>query len=144
MPKSHITKREAQAVCNFALDVIGMLHLPGWQVLVMEEPCHDDALASIDRTYGKYTAEIRLCADWMTRSHDERRETITHEVLHLLHFRIDHIFGDARRAAPKHQRKVLARRYRHETELMVDHLAKFLSRTHTLSEAWDHAHQRKP
>ncbi len=143
MPKSHVTKREAQAVCDFALDVIGMLHLPGWQVLVMEEPCHDDALASIDRTYGKYTAEIRLCADWMARSDDERRETITHEVLHLLHFRIDHIFGDARRAA----RSISARSSHGATATRPSSwstTSRSSSRAPTPQRSWDHAHQRKP
>lgn len=142
MPRSHLTSREAQAVADFATEVIGALHLPGWQVLVMEEPADGDCIASIDYVDGKYTAQLYLCSDWMKRTDAERCETVVHEVLHLLHFRVNHVIDDARDFMHHHEHDALSRRYRRETELMVDHLAKFLSRTHSLSEAWAAAHKR--
>ena len=139
-PRSHVTNREAQAVCDFAINVLELLHMPGWQVLVMEEPADEDCVASILPIEGKYTAQLYLCTDWMKRSEDERCETVVHEMLHLLHFRINHIFDDASHLMHDHEHRDLERRYRRETELMVDHLAKFLSRTHTMRESWDTAH----
>lgn len=142
MAKSHVSKSEARAVCDFAANVVSALHMPGWKILVMDDPCEDDALASISWVDGKYTAQIYLCAGWMNRSSDERRETVVHEVLHLLHFRINHVIDDARDLMHDHEHDALARRYQRETELMVDHLAKFLAETHNLEEAWDKAHAR--
>lgn len=142
MARSHVTKREAQAVCDFAAEVLTVLHMPGWQILVMDDPADDDDIAAITTVEGKYTAQLWLAADWMKRSDDDRRETIVHEVLHLLHFRINHVVDDARSLMHDHEHDDLQRRYWRETELMVDHLAKYLSRTHNLGEAWDLAHQR--
>ena len=142
MPRSHVTNREAQAVCDFAKNVVEALHMPGWQILVMEDPADDDAQATIDWVYGQYTAQLYLASDWMKRSDANRREVVVHEVLHLLHFRINHVFDDAADLMHDHEHDALMKRYRRETELMVDHLAKFLSRTHTLEQAWDHAHGR--
>lgn len=136
----HTTKREAQAICDYAVDVIGALGLPGWRVLLMEDPCDDDCLACIVPVEGKYTAQLYVCTDWMKRDDDERRDTITHEVLHLLHFRVDHVLDDARDLMHDHEHDALHKRYRRETELMVDHLAGFLARTHTLRESWAKAH----
>lgn len=143
MARSHVTAREAQAVCDFAADVLTTLHMPGWQILVMEDPADDDDIAAISTVEGKYSAQLWLCTDWMKRTDHDRRETIVHEVLHLLHFRINHVFNDARGLMRDHEHDALATRYRRETELMVDHLAKFLSRTHTLEHAWDTAHGKR-
>ena len=140
MARSHVTNREAQAVADFAAEVLGALSMPSWQVLVMEKPAHEDAVASITPVEGKYTAQLYLCSDWMKRTDQDRRETVVHEVLHLLHFRINHVIADAADLMREHEHDALEVRYRRETELMVDHLAKFLSRTHTLEQAWDVAH----
>lgn len=140
--RSHVTKREAQAVADFASEVLTTLNMPGWRILVMDEPADDDSVASIDTVYGKYTAQVYLASDWMKRTDQDRRETVVHEMLHLLHFRINHIFDDAAELMRDHEHEALNTRYRRETELMVDHLAKFLARTHTLESAWDHAHGR--
>lgn len=141
----HVTNREAQAVCDFAAEVLTTLHMPGWQILVMEVPVPDDeeAWAMIDTVEGKYTAQLSLCSEWMKLDDRQRRETVVHEVLHLLHFRVNHVIDDARDLMHDHEHDALQKRYNRETELMVDHLAKFLSRTHTLEEAWDIAHGRK-
>lgn len=142
MTRSHVTKREAQAVCDFAIEVMTALHMPGWQILVMEEPADEDDVASISPVEGKYTAQLWLASDWMKRTEHDRLETVVHEVLHLLHFRINHVLDDAADFMRDHEHEALYARFRRETELMVDHLAKFLSRTHSLERAWDVAHGR--
>jgi hypothetical protein len=138
--RSHVTKREAQAVADFASEVLTALRMPSWQVLVMEEPADEDCVASISTVEGKYTAQLYLASDWMKRTDQDRRETVVHEMLHLLHFRVNHVIEDAELLLREHEAADLDRRYHRETELMVDHLAKFLSRTHTLEQAWDAAH----
>lgn len=141
MPK-HVTKREAQAIADFAIEILAALHMPGWQILISEEPTDEDDIAAISPMDTKYTAVLYLASDWMKRSEEERRETIVHEVLHLLHFRVNHVFEDARNLMHDYEHDALQLRYTRETELMVDHLAKFLSRTHSLEGAWDTAHGR--
>lgn len=139
---SHVTKREAQAVTDYAADLIALLALPRYRVLVMTDPADDDAIAEIDTVEGKWVARLWLASDWMKRTSDERRETITHEVLHLIHQRVDAVvIEDARQLMHDHEADDLARRYTRETELMVDHLAVFLAETHALQAAWDKAHK---
>lgn len=139
---SHVTKRECGAVAEFAAQVLSALNMPAWQILVMEEPADEDDFASISKIDGKHVAQIYLSTDWMKRTDEERRETITHEVLHLLHFRIDHVLDDAKPLMREHEHDMLMTRYWREAELMVDHLARWLSRTHSLEQAWDTAHGR--
>lgn len=145
MSKSHVTKREAQAVADYASEVITALHMPRWRVLVMDEPGSEDAIASVDWVDGKHTARIWLCSDWMKRDDADRRETITHEVLHLLHGRITDLViddsADLMRSTDVHN--TWTRQVRREFELMVDHLAMFLANTHSLEQAWATAHGRK-
>lgn len=141
--KSHVTSREAQAVADFACELLGYLDMPGWRVLVLEDPCDTDATASIDNVFGQYTAQLRLCGDWMKLPDEKRLETVTHEVVHLLHIRINHVFEDAQEYMHDHEHESLMRRYRRETEYMVDHLAKFIARHSTIRQVWDNAHKPK-
>ncbi|MDN4174721.1 hypothetical protein QWY28_17300 [Nocardioides sp. SOB77] len=143
--RSHVTKREAQAICDYAADLAGLLNMPGWRILVMEEPTQDDdeAYATIDWIDQKHTAQLRLCPSWMKLDDATRRECITHEVLHLLHARVSTVaLDDAAVYMRDHDHRDWSRRVRREFELMVDHLATFMSRTFKLEEAWDRAHGR--
>lgn len=110
--RSHVTKREAQAVVDFAIDVLELLHMPGWQILVMDDPADEDDLASISTVEGKYTAQLHLASDWMKRTDEERCETVVHEVLHLLHFRVNHVIDDARDLMHGHEHDQLKARSR--------------------------------
>ena len=140
--KSHVTRREAEAVVAYALDVARLLHLPGWRISVLEEPAEDDALASIDTVEGRWIAQLKLCSHWMKLPADERRNTITHEVLHLLHVGVNHVLEDAQHLMHDHEWQTLNVQYHRATEYMVDHLAAFLDDNYQLEQAWDAAHQR--
>ncbi|WP_299055077.1 hypothetical protein [uncultured Nocardioides sp.] len=141
--KSHVNKKEAQAVADYATDVAYALSLPRWRILVMTDPCGDDAMATVDTVDGKWTARIWLCEDWMTQPYDTRRETITHEVCHLIHMRLaDTVIEDSKPLMRNGDHRDWTRRVRREFELMVDHLAVFLAETHSLERAWDKAHGR--
>ncbi len=141
----HVTDDEAEAIVAFASDVAGALGLPTWQIAVMEEPVRKKhkADATITPIDGRYFAEIRLAKDWMTFDEARRRQVIVHEILHLLHVRINDVFEDARDYMHDHEHASLHRRFVRETELMVDHLSLFLTATHTIEEAWDTAHGKR-
>jgi hypothetical protein len=139
---SHVTDAEAEAIVEFAANVVAALGLPRWTISVMEAPTKKkhDAQATVKPVDGRYVAQIHLNADWMTYDDDTRRQTIVHEVLHLIHARVNDTISDAKYVMHDYEFDALWARYRRETELMVDHLAMFLDDTRTLKEAWDDAH----
>lgn len=139
--RSHVTKREAQAICNYAVELCCVMRMPTWQILVMEEPADDDAHANITWVDQRHVARLYLSTEWMTYSSDKRREIITHEVMHLLHSKVSTVvLDDSEPFMRDHEHTDWARRVRREFELMVDHLGTFMAATHTLEQAWDTAH----
>lgn len=142
--RSHVTKREAQAIVDYARDVCVALGMPIWTILVMEDPCKGDAEATVDWIEQRHVAQVWLNADWMKYPDARRRDTITHEVLHLLHSRVSAAaLIDSKAYMRSGEHKDWSKRVQRELELMVDHLAGFLSRTHNLEDAWDAAHGRE-
>lgn len=141
--RSHVTKREAEAICSYAAEVMAALHMPAWAILVMEEPCDPGSEATIDWINQRYVAQLYLSPEWMKFDYDRRRDTVTHEVLHLLHAKVSTVvLDDSQSYMHKHEHKDWARRVRREFEFMVDHLAGWMARTHSLKQAWDTAHGR--
>ncbi len=143
MTRSHVTKREAQAVCDYAGELCTAMRMPRWRILVMEDPCEDDANAMIKWIDGRWTAELHLGTGWMKLDYDERRMVVTHEVMHLLHAPVSTVvLDDSATYMHDHEHDDWSRRVRREFELMVDHLATWIADTHSLAEAWDVAHGR--
>lgn len=138
----HVTDAEAQACADFAANVAEYLHLPRYKMLIMEEPCQDDALASVEVVEGRWVAQIYLSTEWMEKDDEERMLTIVHEVCHLLHRSVNYVVESSVRYMHDYEYNDLAVRYRHETELMVDHLSMFLSDHATIKESWKTAHRR--
>lgn len=143
--RSHVTKREAQAVCDYASNLCDLLGMPTWRILVMDDPCDDDeeANASISWIDQRYVAQLWLGSTWMKVDYNDRREVITHEVLHLLHSKVSTVvLDDSKAFMHDHEHDDWSRRVRREFELMVDHIAGFLAKSHTLEQSWDAAHGR--
>lgn len=140
MAKHHVTRKEAQAVIDFAGYVLHELGLPAWQICVMDEPSDEDAFADIRTIEGRWVAELRLCSTWEQVDYDERRQTVVHEVLHLLHYSVNHVIEDASDLMHDHEWEGLNRRYHRATEYMVDHLARFLDSHSDLRTRWDRVH----
>lgn len=138
--KRHVTMKEADAVADFVGNLLEALHMPAWRVLIMDKPCEEDSFATINPIDGVWTAELFLCEGWMKVDYDRRREVITHEVLHLLHFQVNHVVHEAKDYMHDHEHEGLWNRYQMACEYMVDHLAMWMADTHSLSEAWDKAH----
>jgi hypothetical protein len=143
---THVTDEEAEAIVEFAATVVGALGLPRWTIMVMEAPTtdEDDAQATVKPVDGRYVAQMHLNAEWMTYDDETRRQAIVHEVLHLIHARVNDAVSDAKFLMHDYEYDALWARYQRETELMVDHLALFLDDTRTLKEAWDKAHDKTP
>ncbi|MBS45309.1 MAG: hypothetical protein CMH83_19495 [Nocardioides sp.] len=59
MPRSHVTRREAAAICTYAAALCPLLRMPAWRILVMEDPADDATNASIDWIDQRHVA--RLC-----------------------------------------------------------------------------------
>ena len=139
----HVSDTEATAVLHYATSVLATLRMPKWTVLIMEDPCDEDALASVTPVDGRYSAQLYLSKDWEELSNDARRICVTHEILHLMHRNVSTVvLDDTVDLMHDWEHDRWARTVRREFELMVDHLAHFLGETHNLIEAWDEA-QRK-
>lgn len=79
----------------------------------------------------------------MKIDYNERREVITHEVMHLCHAQTSTVvIDDSAAFMHDHEHADWVRRVRREFERMVDHLAAFMAATHNLEQAWDDAHGR--
>lgn len=141
---SHVTDEEAKAVADFAMEVGELLSLPRYRYNVMIDPCDEDALGSIHTVQHRWIAEIYLCESWMERSDEDRMNTVIHEVCHLLHRDVDHVVDQE--TGPflhEHEHRHLKMRYRREVELMVDHLANFITEFTTVRSTWDKLHSKK-
>lgn len=139
----HVTDAEAGAILDYATQVMKTLGMAQWVINIQQDPCDDDAHASVEPVYGRYVAKVSLHENWMDLSTDVRRNTITHEILHLVHMRIDAEIDDTQDLMHDHEFDTFKRRYKRETELMVDHFATFMADTHALPDAWDQARQPK-
>lgn len=140
----HVTDDEARAVAEFAADIGEFLTLPRYRFTVMLEPCEEHALATIHTVKDRWIAEIYLCESWMERSDSERMNTVIHEVCHLLHRGVDQVvLEEAARAMHSWEHDAIRARYRRETELMVDHLANFVSDFASVEESWKKFHRKK-
>lgn len=136
MARSHVSKREAQRIANYAVTVCDLMRMPKWKILVMEDPA-EDAYAAINWIDQRHVAQLWLSPEWMKLDTDTRRNAITHEVMHLVHARVSTAtFDDSRHLMHDHEHDDWVRRVRREFELMVDHLATFIADTHRLEEAW--------
>lgn len=136
----HVSDAEAAAVLDYATSVLKTLGMAQWVVLIMQEPCDEEAQATVQWVEGRYLAQIRLGENWMELRDEVRRNTITHEILHLVHSRVSDTIDDAHEFMRGHEYRPWRRRAQREIELMVDHFATALADTHRLTEAWEDAH----
>ena len=52
--------------------------------LSYDPPSRDDALASVECTYGRRIATIWFCTDWWERDPHERHHVLVHELVHII------------------------------------------------------------
>jgi len=138
---SHVSKDHLDAILVFISKMTVMMGLPSYRILIMAKPADKGSVAEIITTDDRYVAQLYLCKDWMSRSDDERRDTIVHEVLHLWHRQLsDWLREDVHGATGVHEYARLERQFHNITELMVDGIAMILADTHLIKEEWEEAH----
>lgn len=138
----HYTAREGKAVLSYARAVAVFLGLPRWDIALAPDPCnkaHDAEVAYVEE---RNLATIRLSREWATLSEKHRRNTITHEVLHLAHTRVSvGVTQDAKPLMHKDAHTLWSTVMDRELELMVDLLAGCLAETTELRRAWREAYR---
>ena len=95
-----------------------------WRVQLSTDPCPKSAYASIEPAEFAYVGMLRLAANWETFDVETCRvPTLVHEIAHLLHAELTHLWaGDIHAELGWKRWGVLEPRHRRATELMVDHL----------------------
>jgi hypothetical protein len=139
--KRRIPEDHLDALLIFINKLMNTMGLPTYRILIMKKPADKGSIAEIRRIEDRYVAELYLCKDWLDRSDDEQRDTITHEILHLWHRGLtDWFYFEVQEQLHVPQFIKIEEQFHHVTELMVDHIAMILSQTHLLKEAWEEAH----
>lgn len=81
-----ISYGEIGHIHDFTRNVLSDLGLPQWRMQFIPTPCGRSAYATVEPAEDKHVAELKICADWLTRSlAEERIPTLIHECLHLTH-----------------------------------------------------------
>lgn len=79
-----------------------LLGLKDWRIVVMDAPPDDpDQLAAVSVVRGRKIARMYLCPDWATRSAEERRLGVAHELVHCHIEPILVVVESARSAMPE-------------------------------------------
>jgi hypothetical protein len=79
------------AVAEWVASVLPSLKLSHWQVRVVDDAAPDDAHADTAPHSQATTATMRLGATFWASSSEEQRNTLTHELVHLILCRIDQL-----------------------------------------------------
>ncbi|MEG2887285.1 MAG: hypothetical protein RR853_09190 [Aurantimicrobium sp.] len=116
-PETVFTPEQADAIQKYIWQIKDMLGLQGWDVYLTLAHSTDDCNASVHPVYGRYTAGISVNKNWLSYSREVQRNTIIHELLHVMHHRQTEVIRTTK------QRDEVWITFNRETELMVDHLA---------------------
>lgn len=117
--------REARRWIKRALPLLGLAH---WTITALDErPENEDALASIAPLDTRHTAVIRLADAYLDLDAEERRLTMTHELVHCHMAQVDAVFGDVQRYVTDTSWGHLERNFCRQRELLVDDLAVLLA-----------------
>ena len=111
------TSEEADALQTYIWKIRDMLGLQGWDIFLTLAHSTDDANASVHPIYGRYTAGISVNKNWFNYPLEVQRNTIIHELLHVVHHRQTEVIRTTK------QRDEVWITFNRETEYMVDHLA---------------------
>lgn len=114
------TPDEADAIHLYIVQLARIMGLAQWDIYLSATPSAPDANASVHPVYGRRIVPISVNSDWWTYSPQVQRNTIVHELLHVIHNDQTEVI----RTSPTST--WMWRTFERETELMVDHLAGLL------------------
>ena len=118
----HFTSDEADAIQLYIDQLKHLLGLSQWDVFLSDTASDEGTNASVHPVYGRRVCPIAVNKDWWSYSPRVQRNTIVHELLHIVHNAQTEVI----RTSP--QTVWMWRTFERETELMVDHLAGVLDR----------------
>lgn len=117
---NHFTPEQAQSLQKYINILAEMLDLGHWDIFLTHESAKDDTNASIHPVYGRHVAALSVNKGWFSYSREVQRNTILHELLHVVHNRQTEVIRTT------HQINAVWTTFERETELMVDGLANAL------------------
>jgi len=122
------TPEQCDLLQKYIWQIADMLGLKGWDIYLTHAASDDDANASVHPVYGRYTAGLSVNKRWFTYTPEVQRNTIIHELLHVVHNRQTEVVRTTK------QRDEVWITFNRETELMVDHLATAIDNLFPLPE----------
>lgn len=114
------TPEQADAIQKYINILAEMLDLGHWDIFLTHASAKDDTNASIHPVYGRHVAALSVNKGWFSYSREVQRNTILHELLHVVHNRQTEVIRTTK------QRDEVWVTFERETELMVDGLANAL------------------
>ena len=114
------TTEQADSLQIYINNMARILGLETWDIYLTHACSAENTNASIHPVYGRHVAGLSVNRDWFTYSPQVQRNTILHELLHVIHNAQTEVI----RTAPTSI--WLWKTFERETELMVDHLANML------------------
>jgi len=114
---THFTEAQANSLQMYIHQIKNMLGLREWDIFLTTAAASDQVNASIHPVYGRHLAALSVNKDWFTYSLEVQRNTIVHEILHVIHNRQTEVIRTTR------QLDSVWVTFERETELMVDFLA---------------------
>lgn len=111
------TTEQCNILQQYIWDIRDRLDMSYWDIYLTQAPAADDCNASIHPIYGRHSAGLSVNKNWFDFSPEVQRNTIVHEILHVVHNRQTEMIRTTR------QQGGVWAAFERETELMVDHLA---------------------
>lgn len=122
---THIPENEATAVLLFMEQCFIVLRIAHWKCILSPKPADDDNHAEMDVVPGRHVMTLYLPPCWMEKSTEEKRHTLMHESLHVIHGQQEQMLRkmfEKNGQMSKDMRKMIMRAYLEESEYMVDRL----------------------
>ncbi len=126
---NHFTLEQANNLQSYINTIAEMFDLGHWDIFLAHAASEDDCNASIHAVYGRHTAALAVNKDWFTYPLEKQRNTIIHEVLHIVHNRQTEVIRTTAQA------QAVWTTFERETELMVDGLTNSIERFFPLPSA---------
>jgi hypothetical protein len=132
----HFTEDEADAIQIYIDQLKEAMGLNEWDIYLSATPSDEGTNASVHPVYGRRVVPISVNKYWFTYHPRVQRNTLVHELLHVLHNAQTEVI----RTAPVST--WMWRTFERETELMVDRLAgiidEFMPMPPTIAEVAEH------
>lgn len=96
MPKpEHLSQKDTDDILRFITLARSHLRLDQWDIILMlEPPDDDDAIMDVTPTENHYSTQIRVSKEWPDLPDAVKKDTVVHELIHLLHRDLNDLIND--------------------------------------------------